>query len=94
MEKVRLVFSKMDKDGSGKIDHQETLSFWKKNFGKLNTDALFQDVDINHDGEIEEGEWIVFWRRVKKMGNTEEEMLEELEAVEKGESWCHFAKHT
>ena len=35
------------------------------------------------------------WRtrsKPKKMGNSEEDMLEELEAVEKGESWCHFSK--
>ena len=40
----------IDTDGSKTIDREETLRFWSKNFPKLNSNELFDQVDKNNDG--------------------------------------------
>lgn len=45
-----------------------------KNFGKLNTQEMFKDLDQNNDNMIEMSEWIEFWKRVKSSGYSEEEI--------------------
>ena len=62
---------------------------------------FFNSVDVNDDGQIEYEEFKTFWEVVKGSGHAEDEILEELEAIEKGESWRgfddlpkKFSKHT
>ena len=45
---------------------------------------------MNNDGVISKEEFISFWEVVKGSGHDESEILEELEKIEKGESWCGF----
>lgn len=35
-------------------------------------------------------EWIEFWKRVKKVGYSEEEIMSELQNIYDGNSWAHF----
>jgi Ca2+-binding EF-hand superfamily protein len=58
------LFQMIDVDGSKTIDRNETLNFWSKNFAKLNTNELFDQVDENNDGSIQLMEWVEFWTNV------------------------------
>ncbi|EGR33555.1 hypothetical protein IMG5_049300 [Ichthyophthirius multifiliis] len=82
----------MDGDGSKCIDKVETLKYWKSNFAKVNTDALFKAVDIDNSGTITQDEWMEFWHDVKRQGYSEEEIEEEIENLLEGFSWVHFDK--
>ena len=54
------------------------ISYRKSNFAKLNTNALFNAVDKDNNGEIEFDEWLAFWKAVKKAGYKEKEILREV----------------
>mmetsp|Transcript_66328 Transcript_66328/g.76964 ORF Transcript_66328/g.76964 Transcript_66328/m.76964 type:complete len:132 (-) Transcript_66328:119-514(-) len=90
MAKVLKVFQKIDVDGSKSIDKAETLKFWKNNFAKLNTEALFSSVDADNNGLITQDEWIAFWEEVKNSGHTEEEISDELDNLMAGQTWVYF----
>lgn len=95
-DKVLLLFSKIDIDGSKTIDFEETLKFWGKNFPKLNSKELFQSVDKNNDGSIQEDEWVEFWYNVYKSGHSKEEIMMEvflfiqLDNLLHGGAWVKF----
>ena len=55
------------------------MKHWKGAFGKISAKEFFSAVDEDHDGEITLKEFITFWENVRKAGNTEEEITEELE---------------
>lgn len=74
-DKVLLLFGKMDVDGSKSLDRQEALTYWSKNFAKLNTMELFEEVDKNDDNKIEQSEWLEFWIRVYESGRSKEEVI-------------------
>jgi len=80
----------IDVDGSKTIDKEETLKFWSKNFPKLNSNELFDQVDKNNDGSIQLNEWIEFWTIVLNSGHTEEELEAELDNLMSGGSWVKF----
>ena len=65
-------------DGSKTIDRNETLKFWSKNFPKLNSNELFDQVDKNNDGSIQIAEWLEFWTIVLNSGHSEEEITSEV----------------
>ena len=62
----------------------------KTNFAKLNTKEMFKDVDADGNGKIELKEWLSFWRKVKKAGHPDSEILEELTNIREGRSWVGF----
>ena len=66
------------------------MNHWKGAFGKLSANEFFNTVDVNHDGSISYEEWRHFWEVVKGSGHCEDEIMEELSKIEKGESWCGF----
>ncbi len=68
----------IDVDGSKDIDKAETLKFWSKNFPKLNSNELFDQVDKNCDGSINLEEWIEFWTIVLNSGHSESELESEV----------------
>ncbi|KAM3138908.1 hypothetical protein pb186bvf_008921 [Paramecium bursaria] len=97
-QRVLTLFQKFDVDGSKSIEKNETIKYWyfiaingrKSNFAKLNTEELFKSVDTDNSGTISEDEWLNFWEEVYKSGHTEDEIIEELESIESGSSWCKF----
>ena len=93
-EKVKKLFSMIDKDNSKSIDREETLKFWSKSFAKINSKVLFDQVDNNNDGTIQLEEWLEFWRIVYESGYTEEEISTELDNMIKGGSWVKFETNT
>ena len=72
------LFELIDTDKSKTIDKDETLKFWSKNFPKLNSNELFDQVDKNNDGAIQLEEWIEFWTIVMNSGYSEEEIGSEV----------------
>ncbi|CAD8108587.1 unnamed protein product [Paramecium sonneborni] len=95
-EKLRIkaieIFKKIDIKGNGTIDKQGTQQFWKSNFAKLNTEALFDAVDFDKSGDITEDEWMAFWEIVKKNGYSEEEINLELDELMEGKAWVQFKR--
>ena len=89
-EKVLKLFKLIDTDGSKTIDREETLKFWSRNFPKLNSNELFDQVDKNNDGSIQLEEWVEFWRIVYKSGYSESEICAELDNMINGGSWVKF----
>ena len=68
------------------------MSFWCKNFPKLNTYDLFQQVDKNGDGLIQIEEWMEFWEYVFENGYTEVEIEKQIDNMMDGGSWEKFKK--
>ena len=77
-------------DGNHTIDKEEAINHWKGAFGKISAKEFFNTVDVNHDGQISEEEFLTFWRVVKGAGHSEEEINEELENIKSGQSWVGF----
>lgn len=50
----------------------------KSNFAKLNTNALFNEVDKDKNGSITLEEWLYFWQAVKHGGYSDKEIKEEV----------------
>ena len=88
---VNATFAIFDKDGSKEIDKEEALNHWNTKFGKLSAKELFDQVDFDGDGNISDKEFMRFWRIVKAAGHSEEEIMEELDNIKKGETWAGFA---
>ncbi|CAD8076137.1 unnamed protein product [Paramecium primaurelia] len=86
------IFKKLDIKGNGTIDKQGTEQFWKSNFAKLNTEALFDAVDFDKSGDITEDEWMAFWEIVKQNGYSEEEINMELDELMEGKAWVQFKR--
>ncbi|CAD8126001.1 unnamed protein product [Paramecium sonneborni] len=86
------IFKKIDIKGNGTIDKQGTQQFWKSNFAKLNTEALFDAVDFDKSGDITEDEWMAFWEIVKQNGYSEEEINLELDELMEGKAWVQFKR--
>jgi len=90
--KVFWVFRKIDVDNSKYLSREETLKYWKNNFGKLQTKELFKSVDTDGNNSIDQTEWINFWVAVKDAGYSEEHILEEVEQIKSGQSWVGFGR--
>ena len=84
------VFNEMDTDGNKCIDISETLKFWKDNFAKINTQAMFGAVDEDKNQKIDIKEWVSFWVKVKKSGHNEEDIEAELQNIRQKGSWVEF----
>ena len=84
------LFNLINEDNSKTIDREETLKFWSKNFPKINSNELFDQVDKNNDGSIQLNEWIEFWTLVYNSGYADEEIETELDNMIKGGSWVKF----
>jgi Ca2+-binding EF-hand superfamily protein len=77
----------IDVDGSKSIDKSETIKFWGKNFPKLNSAELFEQVDKNNDGTIQLKEWVEFWLCLLNSGYSENELNSHIDSLMTGGSW-------
>ena len=90
MALIKSIFDEIDVDGSLSIDREEAIKYWGQNFAKINAKEFFNNVDVNNDGEVEYHEWIDFWRVVKGVGHSDEEIQEELENLKDKQAWVGF----
>mmetsp|Transcript_20394 Transcript_20394/g.38200 ORF Transcript_20394/g.38200 Transcript_20394/m.38200 type:complete len:109 (-) Transcript_20394:1048-1374(-) len=84
------IFNEIDVDGNRTIDFKETVAWWKKNYAKVNAQAMFESVDADHNGQITLDEWLHFWSVVLNSSHTEVEIVEELTNIRNGGSWVLF----
>ncbi len=66
------------------------MKWWQSNFAKVNTMAMFESVDVSNNGTITIDEWMHFWTLVRNHTHTDEEIQEELSALDSHESWVQF----
>eukprot|EP00325_Prymnesiales_sp_UTEX-LB-985_P009731 CAMPEP_0174696364 /NCGR_PEP_ID=MMETSP1094-20130205/2526_1 /TAXON_ID=156173 /ORGANISM="Chrysochromulina brevifilum, Strain UTEX LB 985" /LENGTH=116 /DNA_ID=CAMNT_0015893119 /DNA_START=63 /DNA_END=413 /DNA_ORIENTATION=+ len=85
------MFRKMDKDGDRTVTKEEAISFWGKNFAKVNAGAMFNEVDVDKNGALSEDEWIAFWVNVLAHGYKADEVKEEIkDMMENGAAWVDW----
>ena len=89
-KRVEEVFRIFDIDNSKMIDKEEAVDHWQNSFGKISAKEFFNTVDVNGDGVISFEEFLGFWETVKSCKHDEDEIMQELENIEKGESWVGF----
>jgi Ca2+-binding EF-hand superfamily protein len=83
----RRVFGDIGSQHHEFIDINEAKEWWKSNYSVINSRAMFEAVDANHDGVITYQEWVGFWTMVKNKGHTDEEIQEELYNILAHLSW-------
>lgn len=79
LETVRYLvamFSKIDKNGSNTITVDEAVAFWGNSVSDAT--AMFNEVDADGNGAITMEEFISFWQGVRNTGNTEENIIAEV----------------
>jgi Ca2+-binding EF-hand superfamily protein len=84
------IFNEIDRDGNHTIELNETVAWWKTNFGRVNAKAMFESVDSDRNGTISLDEWLNFWERVLNSSHSEIEIVEELTNIRNGGSWVLF----
>lgn len=90
LKKVSHMFEKMDADRNKKITRTEALNHFKA-FNKVNTNAMFNEIDLNNDSEITIDEWKGFWENLLQTGIYKPEEIEsELETLLRGEAWVDW----
>mmetsp|Transcript_103272 Transcript_103272/g.194340 ORF Transcript_103272/g.194340 Transcript_103272/m.194340 type:complete len:135 (-) Transcript_103272:74-478(-) len=89
-ERIKLLFKKLDLDGTEVISMGEAMRFFKGKYGKLSAKAMFNEVDVDHNGNISEKEWLAFWVQVFENGYTEQQILEEVEEMMQGGTWVDW----
>jgi rubredoxin len=92
---VRLqLFKKMDLDGNNEITLEEAVTFWGRNFAKVNANAMFNEVDTDKSKTISKQEFMDFWQQVKNSGYTDEDILAELDSMlDAKEEWVCTDEH-
>ena len=90
LELCQSLFSEMDLDHHQNIDISEAREWWKHNYSVINSRAMFEAVDQDHDGIITYREWEQFWTIVRNHGHTDEEIQEELANIKERLSWIEF----
>jgi len=91
---VKELFDLMDADKDGMVVLPEAERFWASGklgkFGKMSARAMFNEVDDDANKSISYTEWVNFWANVRESKEhqyTDEEIIEELNAMIKGEAW-------
>jgi len=49
---VKTLFGKIDGDGDGTVTKEEAVTFWKRNWAKVNAQAMFNEVDDDSNGVV------------------------------------------
>lgn len=88
--KCRELFEKMDHDRAGIITHEKANKHFKGSFCKVSTEAMFNEIDVNHHGQITPKQWMNFWQQVKSSGYKQQDILDELDNLLQGEQWVDW----
>mmetsp|Transcript_55261 Transcript_55261/g.87640 ORF Transcript_55261/g.87640 Transcript_55261/m.87640 type:complete len:140 (+) Transcript_55261:94-513(+) len=87
---VEDLFDTMDADGDKQLTKAEADKHFKTKFGHLSAQAMFNEVDDDGNEKITRDEFIDFWTQVKNSGYEEDDLLEEVKNIKKGEGWVDF----
>mmetsp|Transcript_7934 Transcript_7934/g.11174 ORF Transcript_7934/g.11174 Transcript_7934/m.11174 type:complete len:105 (-) Transcript_7934:106-420(-) len=83
----------MNVDNDRVVTKEEALAFFRSNFGKLSAEAMFSEVDTDHDGVMTFEEWKGFWEQVKGAGYSDEEITDEISRMLSGDVWVDWFDH-
>jgi len=86
----RELFKKIDADGQLTITREKAGAHFRPAFGSISADAMFNEVDQNHHGQITPKEWMKFWVQVKAAGYKEQDILDEIEQLMDGSTWVDW----
>jgi len=89
-DKCALLFEKMDTDHTYIVTREKANKHFKGTFKKMSVDAMFNEIDQNHHGQITAKEFMKFWIQVKSSGYKEKDMLEELDNIISGDCWVDW----
>mmetsp|Transcript_52567 Transcript_52567/g.125547 ORF Transcript_52567/g.125547 Transcript_52567/m.125547 type:complete len:155 (-) Transcript_52567:153-617(-) len=91
--KLSEMFNKMNRDKNNVVTKEEARAFFRSNFGKLSAEAMFSEVDTNHDGMMTFEEWRDFWEQVKGAGYSDQEITDEVSRMMNGDVWVDWFDH-
>jgi hypothetical protein len=87
--KILKLYRKMDVDDSKSITRAEAKAHFKQ-YAKVSADAMFNEVDEDHNDEITLEEFVEFWQQVKASGYAEEDLSDELDELIAGNVWVDY----
>mmetsp|Transcript_51892 Transcript_51892/g.137055 ORF Transcript_51892/g.137055 Transcript_51892/m.137055 type:complete len:122 (+) Transcript_51892:88-453(+) len=87
--KIEELFDKMDENKDGCLTKDEAQRFFK-NFAKVSSKAMFNEVDTDCNGDITRVEFVGFWEQVIKNGYTDDTICEEVEMMATGSAWVDW----
>jgi Ca2+-binding EF-hand superfamily protein len=88
--KCRELFEKMDTDHAFIITHEKGMKHYQGSWAKISTEAMFNEIDVNHHGQITAKEWMRFWVQVKSSGYKNPDIIEELDNLIEGQQWVDW----
>jgi Ca2+-binding EF-hand superfamily protein len=83
-------FNAMDGDGCNAVTREKANDFFKGAFGKISSDAMFNEVDTDNSGAITADEFVNFWLQVRSNGYTDEAIQEEIGELLEGGAWVDW----
>lgn len=89
--KCRELFEKID--GAEKthiITQEKALKHFNGAFSKVSAEAMFNEIDLNHHGQITAKEWMKFWCQVKSAGYKQQDIQDELDNLMEGMQWVDW----
>jgi len=89
-DKCIVLFETIDNDKTHSLNKEKAAKHFKGKLGKISVDAMFNEIDINHHGQITCKEWMKFWVNVKSSGYKQQDMLDELDNLVAGEQWVDW----
>jgi Ca2+-binding EF-hand superfamily protein len=88
--KQEALFKKIDHDGAFVINREKAEKHFTGGFTKVSVDAMFNEIDANHHGQITPKEWIKFWKQVRSAGYKNANIIEEIENLMEGMQWVDW----
>lgn len=83
-------YKKIDADGAYAITQEKAAKHFSGAFSKMSVEAMFNEIDMNHHGQITPKEWMKFWTQVKTSGYKEKDIIEEIEQMMEGNAWVDW----
>lgn len=88
--KCHELFDKIDNDQSMILTHEKGEKHFQGAFAKVSTEAMFNEIDVNHHGQITAKEWMKFWTQVKSSGYKCQDIEDELDNLMEGQQWVDW----
>jgi len=58
---LKKLFDLLCSNGSETISKEDTMKFWSKLHPELNTEYIFEDIDLKKTGKIGVHDWAAYW---------------------------------
>jgi len=88
-ERIEELFSNMSNGDQDGLTPQRAMNFFTGTFRKMSVDAMFNEVDLDHSGNITGKEFAGFWLQVRR-AYSEEDILQEVEFLLAGNPWVDW----